>query len=239
MRELVTAILGAALFFGAQAPSVAQAGPPAAVSGALTAVSFTPRKDSLEFVFRAQQGVTADQLSVYGDDEDAEVLNLKLAGVAATRRWVTMPDAQIDRALLHTGKDGAVLRIRMQSKGSVSAAILDAVKVHEAEGAVVVRVPRTAAVAAEWAAAEQPAVTDVTALAVPAAPASVVAPVAVGPASVAAAPASVAAAPASVAAAPAAPLPENEGDKTLKPTYYFNVDLPLSRGMQQSLKKKQ
>lgn len=31
---------------------------------------------------------------------------------------------------------------------------------------------------------------------------------------------------------------EKEGDKTLKPTYYFNVDLPLSRGMQQSLKKK-
>ncbi|MBK9015311.1 MAG: DUF4919 domain-containing protein [Saprospiraceae bacterium] len=31
---------------------------------------------------------------------------------------------------------------------------------------------------------------------------------------------------------------EKEGDKTLKPTYYFNVDLPLSRGMQQSLKKR-
>ena len=30
---------------------------------------------------------------------------------------------------------------------------------------------------------------------------------------------------------------EKEGDKTLKPTYYFNVDLPMSRGMQESLKK--
>jgi hypothetical protein len=29
-----------------------------------------------------------------------------------------------------------------------------------------------------------------------------------------------------------------EGDKTAKPTYYFNVELPLGRGMQQSLKKK-
>ena len=32
---------------------------------------------------------------------------------------------------------------------------------------------------------------------------------------------------------------EKEGDKNLKPTFYFNVDLPMSRGMQQSLKKKQ
>lgn len=31
---------------------------------------------------------------------------------------------------------------------------------------------------------------------------------------------------------------EKEGDKTTKPTYYFNVELPLGRGMQQSLKKK-
>lgn len=30
-----------------------------------------------------------------------------------------------------------------------------------------------------------------------------------------------------------------EGDKTQAPTYYFNVELPLGRGMQQSLKKKQ
>ncbi|MCC6726788.1 MAG: DUF4919 domain-containing protein [Saprospiraceae bacterium] len=29
-----------------------------------------------------------------------------------------------------------------------------------------------------------------------------------------------------------------EGDKTATPTYYFNVELPLGRGMQQSLKKK-
>lgn len=29
-----------------------------------------------------------------------------------------------------------------------------------------------------------------------------------------------------------------EGDKTVNPTYYFNVELPLGRGMQQSLKKK-
>ncbi|MBI1226144.1 MAG: DUF4919 domain-containing protein [Bacteroidetes bacterium] len=31
---------------------------------------------------------------------------------------------------------------------------------------------------------------------------------------------------------------EKEGDKTMKSTYYFNVDLPMSRGMQQSLNKK-
>lgn len=30
-----------------------------------------------------------------------------------------------------------------------------------------------------------------------------------------------------------------DGDKTQAPTYYFNVTLPLSRGMQQSLRKKQ
>ncbi len=29
-----------------------------------------------------------------------------------------------------------------------------------------------------------------------------------------------------------------EGDKAVNPTYYFNVELPLGRGMQQSLKKK-
>ena len=29
-----------------------------------------------------------------------------------------------------------------------------------------------------------------------------------------------------------------DGDKTVNPTYYFNVELPLGRGMQQSLKKK-
>ena len=32
---------------------------------------------------------------------------------------------------------------------------------------------------------------------------------------------------------------EKEGDDQLKPTFYFNVDLPMSRGMQQSLNKKQ
>ncbi|MCF8246018.1 MAG: DUF4919 domain-containing protein [Saprospiraceae bacterium] len=31
---------------------------------------------------------------------------------------------------------------------------------------------------------------------------------------------------------------EKEGDDKLKPTFYFNVDLPMSRGMQQSLKKR-
>lgn len=32
---------------------------------------------------------------------------------------------------------------------------------------------------------------------------------------------------------------EKEGDKTQKPSFYFNVELPMGHGMQQSLKKKQ
>lgn len=188
MRTLATAILGAAMILGAQAPMTPACAAEAVRAPSLTAVSFTPRKDSLEFVFRAQAPITADQVSVYGDADDAEVLNLKIEGAAVTRRWVTMPDAQIDRALLHPSAgngDAAVLRIRMQSKNAVVAAILDAVKVHEAEGAVVVKVPRTAAVAAEWAQAEKPAAE--------AAPAVAVA-VAVAPAAVAPAPAPVSAA---------------------------------------------
>jgi flagellar biogenesis protein FliO len=172
MRTLATAILGAAMILGAQAPITPACAAAAVRAPSLTAVSFTPRKDSLEFVFRAQAPITADQVSVYGDADDAEVLNLKIEGAAVTRRWVTMPDAQIDRALLHSGAgkgDAAVLRIRMQSKSAVVAAILDATKVHEAEGAVVVKVPRTAAVAAEWALAEKPAAEAAPAVAIAAA----------------------------------------------------------------------
>jgi hypothetical protein len=214
MRTLATAILGAAMILGAQAPMTPACAAAAVRAPSLTAVSFTPRKDSLEFVFRAQAPITADQISVYGDADDAEVLNLKIEGAAVTRRWVTMPDAQIDRALLHpsaSNADAAVLRIRMQSKNAVVAAILDAVKVHEAEGAVVVKVPRTAAVAAEWAQAEKPAVEAAPAVAAAlpvAAPASAAAAPAPASALVVAAPVSAAvnlaptsAAPASAAAA--------------------------------------
>jgi hypothetical protein len=124
MRTLATAILGAAMFLVAQAPITPACAAAAVRAPSLTAVSFTPRKDSLEFVFRAQAPITADQVSVYGDADDAEVLNLKIEGAAVTRRWVTMPDAQIDRALLHPSAgngDAAVLRIRMQSKSAVAA----------------------------------------------------------------------------------------------------------------------
>lgn len=165
MRSFSTAILGAALTFGA--PCVAFAAPaPAATAGAavsaLTAVSFTPRAEALEFVFRAATPVSAEQVSVYGDSDDAEVLNLKVQNARVTRRWVTMPDAQIDRALLHPGSreggESAVLRIRMKSKAHVDAAILDAVKVREADGAVVVLVPRSGDIAAAWTRENNPAV---------------------------------------------------------------------------------
>ncbi len=206
MRSFSTAILGAALTFGA--PCVAFAAPaPAATAGAavsaLTAVSFTPRAEALEFVFRAATPVSAEQVSVYGDSDDAEVLNLKVQNARVTRRWVTMPDAQIDRALLHPasrdGGEGAVLRIRMKSKAHVDAAILDAVKVREADGAVVVLVPRTANVAAAWTRETQPAVAAAAPAPAPAPQSSapVAAPVSSAPPSVA-----VAVAPVGVPAAP-------------------------------------
>ena len=230
MRSMVTAILGAALFFGAQAQ--AAAGPaPVVGAPALTAVSFTPRADALEFVFRGQAALTGDQVSVYADDKDTEILNLKIAGVAVTRRWVTMPDVQIDRALMHPSNDAAVLRIRMKSKGSVNAAILDGVRVHDAEGAVVVRVPRSAAVAAQWALAEQPTAGPAQAAPVqavgaqPVAPAQAVVPAQAAPAQ--AVPAQAAAAQA-VGAQPVAPAPVTGVAEIAQPAQMPQVAAPGS-----------
>ena len=84
MRVLASVIFGATLLLGAQAPLTPACAAPATSQSALTAVTFTPRKDSLEFLFRAEGALSADQISVYGDSDDADVLNLKIDGAAVT-----------------------------------------------------------------------------------------------------------------------------------------------------------
>ncbi len=202
MRSLVTAILSAALLLGANAPfSPAMAAP--ASANTLTAVSFTPKKESMELVFRSRDALTADQVSVSAAADDVEVLNVHLDGIEVTRRWVTLPDAQIERALLHPGQgtaNSAVLRIRL--KRAVTPAVLDAVKIHDADGAVVVILPRNDEVAAAWTAAEKAPVAAAAAVKAPATPASVAAAPAPGSATPISAAATPASAPASLALAP-------------------------------------
>jgi hypothetical protein len=75
---------------------------------ALTAVSFTPRKPTaLEFVFRAagpRHGRPGLRLRRQRTTPRSSTSRSRAHAV--TRRWVTMPDAQIDRALLHPGREG-------------------------------------------------------------------------------------------------------------------------------------
>lgn len=220
MRSLATMILGASMLFTTVGtPCRAQAAESTA-SIALTEVSFTPRKEALEFVFRGRAPLAADEVRVSAVDGAKDVVNVHLEGASVTRRWVQMPDAAIMRTLLHPAEDqrSAVLRIRLNEK--VSRSMVSAARVREEGGVVVVSLPRSEAIAQSWLAAEKasapvavvespaaPAVVaPVVAVApvVPVAPAATAAPV-TAPSVVSTAPSVPAVAPSVVSAAPSAP----------------------------------
>jgi flagellar biogenesis protein FliO len=155
MRSVATMVLGASVFFGAvSAPCAAQAAQ-AVSEAALSEVSFTPRNDALEFVFRGRAPLLLEDVRVTSVGQD--VFNIEIAGASVSRRWVQMPDASIHRALLHPleGAQGAVLRVRM--KDAVPEAVVAAAQVREVGETVVVTLPRSEAVAQSWAAADKAA----------------------------------------------------------------------------------
>ena len=155
MRSLATMVLGASVFFGAvSAPCAAQAAQ-AVSEAALSEVSFTPRNDALEFVFRGRAPLLLEDVRVTPVGRD--VFNIEIAGASVSRRWVQMPDASIHRALLHPleGAQGAVLRVRM--KDALPEAVVAAAQVREVGETVVVTLPRSEAVAQSWAAADKTA----------------------------------------------------------------------------------
>jgi len=163
MRSVATMVLGASVFFGAvSAPCVAQAAQ-AVSEAALSEVSFTPRKDAMEFVFRGRAPLLLEDVRVTSVGRD--VFNIEVAGASVSRRWVQMPDASIHRALLHPleGAQGAVLRVRM--KDALPEALVAAAQVREVGEAVVVTLPRSEAVAQAWAAAAQVAAAETKAAA--------------------------------------------------------------------------
>jgi flagellar protein FliO/FliZ len=210
MRSLATMILGASMLFTTVgAPCRAQAAESTA-SIALTEVSFTPRKETLEFVFRGRAPLTADEVRVSAVDGAKDVVNVHLDGVSVTRRWVQMPDAAIMRTLLHPAEDqrSAVLRIRLNEK--VSPSMVAAARIREEGGVVVVSLPRSEAIAVSWLAAEKASAPVVVAQ-TPSAP-PVVAPVVVPVVAVAPPPAPAApeSAPNIASAAPAAPVVVSE-----------------------------
>jgi hypothetical protein len=199
MRSLATMILGASMLFTTVGtPCRAQAAESTG-SIALTEVSFAPRKEALEFVFKGRAPLTADEVRVSAVEGAKDVVNVHLDGASVTRRWVQMPDAAIVRTLLHPAEDqrSAVLRIRLNEK--VSRSMVSAARVREEGGVVFVALPRSEAIAQSWLAAEKPSA-PVAAVESPAAPAASAPVVAVAPS----APPATVSAPSVVSAAPSA-----------------------------------
>lgn len=116
----------------------------------LTGVTFESDADALTFTFQGMAPMTADSISA---SSEGDVLNLRLEQTRAGRRWVTLADPSIARALLHPSKragPATVLRIRMTDV--VSDEVLRNVIVRAEGKRLIAAVPRNTEVAARWAA---------------------------------------------------------------------------------------
>ncbi len=126
----------------------------------LTAVDFRAAAEHVEFTVRTDPPLAPDAVSAR---RDGAVLMIQLDDVAAERRWLETDDAAIARTLLHPSRKyapAAIVRVRMKRK--VGGVMLENIRVRAEGDAVVIAVPRSAAVARAWArapAAEAPAPT--------------------------------------------------------------------------------
>lgn len=159
MRSVASVMMGAVLVLGELPAASAQEVVTPRAANVLTEVSFTPREDALEFVFRGRSAFTLNDVTLTADTVEREVINLRVDGVRVTRRWVTMPDRQIERSLLHPDGDGeraTVLRVRLRK--AIDAATLKAARFTLRDGAIIVQVPRDELIASTWTAAKNPPV---------------------------------------------------------------------------------
>ncbi len=115
----------------------------------LTRVTFASDADALTFTFHGRRAMTAESISA---SSEGDVLNLRIENTKAKRRWVTIKDPAIARALVHPSKraePAAVLRIRMAAP--VADEVLRNVIVRAEGKTLVAAVPRDIQVAARWA----------------------------------------------------------------------------------------
>lgn len=198
----------------------------------LTDVGFTAAADHIEFTLRADTALDPAAISAR---KDGAVLMIRIDDARADRRWLTTQDPLIKRTLLHPSRKhapAAIVRTRLTRK--VSPAMLENIRVRVEDGAVVVAVPRSAAIARRWAAAPaaeapvEPASAFVLTFAEPAAAAETdaVPPAIAAPEAPAEETEPVDAAPAAIAAAPIDAAPLDPADTPLT----FEDEAPLAGG---------
>ncbi len=115
----------------------------------LTDVKFAAAAEALEFTFVADGPLTADRLQTTAE---GEVIIFGVAGAKTERRWLAFADAAINRTFLHPSPDGKSAKLRVRLKAPVDRSVVANVKVRVTDGRLVASMPRTAAIAAQWAA---------------------------------------------------------------------------------------
>lgn len=137
----------------------------------LTDVAFAAHDDRVEFVLTADPPLAPDAISARAD---GAVLMIRLDDTRAERRWIDTPDRLVRRTLLHPSKtDGPAAVVRSRFTRAIDPAILSDIRVRAEGDTLVVAVPRTAAIARRWAAADAaPAATAGTSTATTSTPAA-------------------------------------------------------------------
>lgn len=134
----------------------------------LTAVDFSASADRIEFALTGDAPIDPASLSAR---VDGAVLMIRLEDTRAERRWLDTDDALIKRTLLHPSRvDAPAAIVRTRLTRTVDPAMLEQIRVRAEGDAVVVAIPRSAAVARRWAAApaDEPATAVAAAPEVPA-----------------------------------------------------------------------
>ncbi|MCB9542183.1 MAG: flagellar biosynthetic protein FliO [Myxococcales bacterium] len=137
----------------------------------LTDVAITAHDDRVEFALTADAPLAPDVISARAD---GPVLMIRVDETRAERRWIDSDDRLVRRTLLHPSKaDGPAAIVRSRFTRKIDPAILGDIRVRAEGDTLVVAVPRTAAIARRWAAADAaPAATAGTSTATTSTPAA-------------------------------------------------------------------
>ncbi|MGC6418176.1 MAG: FliO/MopB family protein [Bradymonadia bacterium] len=118
----------------------------------IESASFHGGQDRLEFRLKTNEDVAGERISAR---TDGAVLVVTVDGADVKRRWVSLKDVDVKRALLHPSRDGQHARLRVRFHQPLTTLILQNIRVRKENADIVIAIPRDEATARFWA-GEQP-----------------------------------------------------------------------------------